>query len=129
MWRFLSSLGIFLISKGALKARSTTTCDSQSASEPTSKKDLRSWLAHDVGAGARRQGHITATVHKINDALLVAWGGTATRNDDVTDVLGSEANVSMLNTSSMDQNWTTLTMVGGSPNRRPQRFQYLESSY
>lgn len=69
-------------------------------------------MSDDVGSEGRRQGHVTGVIHSSNRDFLVTWGGTDIRNDDVNNVLGTEANVSLLDISTPGKHWTTLTMIG-----------------
>lgn len=109
MWH-LKILVTYLLSK-AFYELVAAACGAQYVAYPTSEWASSGWVSRDIGAGNRRQGHITGVIKSDAD-LLVSWGGTALRTDDVTDVLGREANVSVFDTAALKQNWTTLTMIG-----------------
>lgn len=91
------------------------TCDSQTVTDPKSKRDSSGWVKQGDGAGERRQGHVTgAIVGSSGEDILVVYGGTDIRNDDVNDVVARTGNVSVLNLGepAASQNWTELTMIG-----------------
>lgn len=89
------------------------TCDGISVTEPVSLRDPTGWDRQDLGAGKRRQGHISAEVTVWGQEHVVVFGGTILRKDDVNDILAEESSVEILDISN-PQNWTELEMVGES---------------
>lgn len=88
---------------------SGATCDSQDVTDPTSRGDSTGWISEDLGAGERRQGHVSGGIVAWDKDVLVAYGGTDVRNDDVNDVLGRTGNLSVLTNTS--GSWTQLEMI------------------
>lgn len=98
----------------------TVTCDGVSVTEPVSIRDSTGWDSQDLGAGKRRQGHVSAEVTAWGQEHVVVFGGTSLRSDDVNDVFAQGNSVEILDISN-PQNWTELEMVGAST----QRHSYL----
>lgn len=89
------------------------TCDGIDVTDPVSLRDSTGWDSQDIGAGKRRQGHVSAEIVAWGQEHIVVYGGTSQRNDDVNDVSGEETSVSILDISN-PQNWTELEMAGES---------------
>ncbi len=90
------------------------TCDGVTVTAPVSLRDPTGWDSQDIGAGQRRQGHVSAEIIAWGQEHIVVYGGTSLRNDDVNDVLGEETSVSILDMSNPQKNWTELEMAGES---------------
>lgn len=92
---------------GRHSGASGATCDSQDVTDPTSRRDSTGWVSEDLGAGERRQGHISGRVVAWDMDVLVVYGGTGLRNDDVNDVLATSSNLSVFtNADEISQSWT-----------------------
>lgn len=89
------------------------TCDGTDVTEPLSLRDPTGWDSQDLGAGKRRQGHISAEITAWGQEHIVVFGGTSLRTDGVNDVFAEESSVAILDISN-PQNWTELEMVGES---------------
>lgn len=102
---------VLLVSRAVVEA---DTCDLESVTAPVSLRDSTGWDSQDpIGAGERRQGHISAEVEAWGQEHIVVYGGTSTRTDDVNDVTGRGSEVSILDISSQGS-WMELEMVGES---------------
>lgn len=88
------------------------TCDSRDVTDPTSRRDSAGWIRENLGANEMRQGHVSAGVVAWDKDILLAYGGTHIRTDDVTDVLGRTSNVSVLMDDGGTDSWTELEMIG-----------------
>lgn len=97
------------------------TCDGIDVTEPVSLRDPTGWDGQDLGAGKRRQGHVSAEITAWGQEHVVVFGGTSLRTDDVNDVLAEESSVEILDISN-PQNWTELEMVGESAQRQTPSF-------
>ncbi|CAM9268923.1 unnamed protein product, partial [Sphacelaria rigidula] len=109
------------------------TCDSRDVTDPTSRRDSAGWIRENLGANEMRQGHVSAGVVAWDKDILLAYGGTHIRTDDVTDVLGRTSNVSVLMDDGGTDSWTELEMIayGGSPPAlfRPGSFAWRNSLF
>lgn len=94
---------------------SSASCNSQVVTDPIARGESTGWVSQDLGAGKRRQGHVSGEVEVGDEEVLVVYGGTSIRNDDVNHVTAKTTNISLLskNTGS-DQIWTQLETIGGS---------------
>lgn len=88
-------------------------CDNINVTDPVSLRDSTGWDSQDLGAGERRQGHVSAEVTAWGQEHVVVFGGTNLRTDDVNDIFAQESSVSILDISN-PQTWTELEMVGES---------------
>lgn len=86
------------------------TCNSLDVTDPTSLRNVTGWDSQDPGAGARRQGQVSAEIVAWGEEQLVVYGGTSVRNDDTNDVFATESRVMIFDTSL--QEWVRLEMVG-----------------
>lgn len=104
---------VLLVSRVVVDA-ANLTCGLVDVTNPESLRDSTGWDSQDpVGAGERRQGHISAEVVAWGQEHIVVYGGTSVRTDDVNDVAGRGSRVSILDISNQ-QYWTELEMVGES---------------
>lgn len=88
------------------------TCNSVDVTDPMSSTDSSmGWVSEAVGAGERRQGHITAEVEAWDQAYLVIYGGTSVRNDDVNGISARGSSLWILDNEN-PRNWTELEMIG-----------------
>ena len=89
------------------------TCEGVTVTDPVSLRDSTGWDNQDlIGAGKRRQGHVSAEIIAWGQEHVVVFGGTSQRNDDVNDVTGEESSISILDMSNPQRNWTELEMAG-----------------
>lgn len=90
-------------------------CDSTTVTEPVSLRDSTGWDKQDViGAGERKQGHVSAEILAWGQEHIVIYGGTSVRTDDVNDVTAGGTDLYILDISNPTTNWTDLEMVGES---------------
>lgn len=99
---------VLLVSRVVVDA---DTCGLVNVTAPVSLRGSTGWDQDPVGAGERRQGHISADIEAWGQDHIVVYGGTSVRTDGVNDVTGRGSHVSILDISSQ-QNWTELEMVG-----------------
>lgn len=111
-WIYILLLLLLLLhDRGPTKA---ATCDSHVVTDPTSRRISAGWISEDLGAYEERQGHVSGGVVAWDSDVLVVYGGTHIRTDDVTDVLGRTGNVSVLMDDGGTDSWTDLEMIGRS---------------
>lgn len=109
----------FLVSRTARVAVTVegATCNSVDVTDPVSSTDSSmGWVSEAMGAGERRQGHITAEVEAWDHAYLVIYGGTNVRNDDVNGISARGSSVWILDNEN-PRNWIELEMIGKKPLR------------
>lgn len=91
------------------------TCNSLDITDPVSSTDSSmGWVSEAMGAGDRRQGHITTEVEAWDHTYLVIYGGTNVRNDDVNGVSARGSSLWILDNEN-PRNWTELEMIGKKP--------------